>query len=231
MSTVQEIMDGGLAKCAAARPGTFAPAELIAEVGMALRAVFQVMARENPYIIGERVQVTWNGTGWSRPSNALRVIKVLADAGTLATPALAVGAEIGVVPYDDQRVAAGRACITELGQAFYPTGQSMDPSGGTITVVCATAPTPPTLATDPIDPRFPEDFDDFLKYDIAAYLAQKDQRTDDQATMRANQNAMLQQIIEWTRQQTYSLIQRFPQVNPPLTSANAGRAQPLKGQA
>lgn len=230
MSTVQSIIDGGFAKSAAARPESFqSTAELIAEVGAALRACFQVLARENPYILGAEAQVTFDGTGWPRPAGCLRVIKVKADAGTIAAPALAVGEEVAVVPYDDQQVCAGRASVTELGQRFLGTGQTMDPTAGTLAVVFAQAPTMPTLASESIDSRFPPEFDDYLKFDMAAYLAMKDKRLDDEQAFRTSQSALLNQIIDWSMQQTYSLVQRFPIVTPPTTNTNAGRQQPAKG--
>lgn len=229
-STVQAIIDGGFAKSAAARPDSFqSPAELVAEVGSALRACFQVLARENPYILGTSAVVAFGGTGWARPSGCLRVIKVLSDAGTVATPALAVGAEIAVVPYDDQAVCAGRASVTELGQVFQPTGQVNDPSAGTLTIVYARAPQLPVIATETVDALFPSEFDDYLKFDMAAYLAMKDKRQEDEQTFRASQSALLQQIIDWSQEQTYSLVQRFPLVTPPSTNTNAGRQQPAKG--
>lgn len=230
MSTVQSIIDGGFAKSAAARPESFqSSAELVNEVGSTLRACFQVLARENPYIIASSLSVAFNGTGWARPSSCLRVIKVLADAGTIATPALTAGTEIAVVPYDDQLVCAGRASLTELGQVFLPTGQVQDPSAGTVTFVYALAPTIPTLTSESIDSRFPSEFDDYLKFSIAAYLAMKDKRTEDEQMFRANQSALLQQIIDWSRAPTYNLVQRFPTVQPPLTNTAGGRAQPTRG--
>lgn len=229
-STVQQIIDGGFAKSAAARPESFtSSAELISEVSSALRALFQVLARENPYIIATSATVDFNGTGWARPAGCLRVIKILADAGTLATPTLAVGTEIAVVPYEDQRVCAGRASLTELGQVFRPTGQSMDPSAGTVTIVYAQAPAVPTLVSETIDPLFPTEFDDYLKFDMAAYFAMKDKRSEDEQTFRSNQSALLQQIIDWSRAQTYSVVQRFTMVTPPLTNTDGGRQQPAKG--
>jgi hypothetical protein len=229
-STVQAIIDGGFAKSAAARPESFtSSAELISEVASALRACFQVLARENPYIISTTATATFNGTGWARPAGCLRVIKIMADAGTIAVPSLAVGAEIAVVPYDDQAVCAGRASLTELGQVFRSTGQSMDPSAGTLAIVYAQAPVVPTLVSETIDPLFPTEFDDYLKFDMAAYFAMKDKRSEDEQTFRSNQSALLQQIIDWSRAQTYSIVQRFPLVTAPLTNTDGGRQQPAKG--
>jgi hypothetical protein len=231
MSTVQQIIDGGFAKSAAARPESFeSPAELVSEVGMALRAVFQVLAQKNPYLIGVSVSVPFGGAGgWPRPVDCLCVLVVQANLGTISAPTMAVGAEIMVVPFDDQAFCAGMPSLTELGQSFIPTGQAIDPTGGTLQVVYARAPIIPAQALDAVDPFFPPQFDDYLKYDLAAYLAAKDSRADDETRFRSNQSALLQLIIDWAQAQTYSLQQRFPVVTAPLTNTDGGRQQPAKG--
>lgn len=227
MSTVQTIIDNGFAKSAAARVDSLAaPAELVARVGQCLREVFQVLGRENPHVLGASAAVAFNGIGWSRPADCLRVITVRASAGTLAAPPLTPGREIAVVPFDDQRVAAGKACLTELGQVYIPTGQVMDPSGGTLDLIYARAPIQPTTTVDLIDPLFPAFFEDFLQFDIALYLAMKDDRAADQQLFASNKSAILQQIIEWARGQTYAIVQRFPLVTPPVTNTNGGRQSP-----
>lgn len=230
MSTAQTIIDNGFAKSAAARPEsmTVTP-ELLARINQCLREVFQVFKRENPYLIGARVQVAFNGSGWPRPSDAMAVIEVLADSGTIANPALTAGDEISVVPFDDQRFAEGQASLTELGQVFIPTGQTIDPSNGTVTIVYARAPITVAASTDSIDPLFPSFLDDYLQFDIAAYLATKDQRSEDESTFIAAKNALMGEVLDWARAQTYNLKQRTPITTPPLTNTNAGRTQAEKG--
>lgn len=234
MSTVQQIIDGGIVKCAAARPESFeSPAEFVSEVGLALRTVFQTLARENPYLLGQVVQVTYSGGigGWQRPNNSLRVIRVVADVTTtrVAVPALAAGAEINVVPFDDQDCAEGLPSLTEFGQVMIPTGQTVDPSGGTLTVYYVKAPTMPTAASDNVDPLFPSVFDDYLMWAVAAYAAQKDQRVEDMSLCYSKMGAILNQMIDWARAQVYELVQRHPMVTPPLTNTAGGRQQPLAG--
>ncbi len=231
-TTYQTVINNGFAKSSAARPETLTSSnELIARINQCLLEAFQVMSRENPYLVGIRAQLAFNGSGWSRPSNCLRAIKVFADAGTIATPGLTVGQEINIVPYDDLLFCAGRASLTELGQAFVPTGQTMDPSSGTIALVYARQPVQGTATTDTIDAFFPEPLNDFLNYDMAAYLATKDRRQEDEQAFLSFKSSILSQLIDWCRQQTYSLQQRFPAVTPPLTNTNAGRSQGAKGSA
>ena len=230
MSTCQTIIDRAYAKSASSRPETMASStELIARIGQCLREVFQVIGRENLYLIGTRATVAFDGVGWPRPSDCLRVIKVVADSGTVAAPTLIPGVEINVVSYDDQQFCAGLASLTELGQVFVSTGQTMDPSAGTLGVIYARLPVMPSAVTDSIDTLFPTAFDDLLQFDLAAYLATKDQRAEDEATFLGFKNALVQQLVEWTRGQTYSLVQRFPIVTPPLTNTDGGRQAPEKG--
>lgn len=226
--SAQNVIDAGYAKSAAALIGDIAsPAELVTRIGQCLREVFLILARENPYIIGTQAIAAFGATGWARPADALRVIKVNANAGTVAVPPYLTG-EIAVVAFNDQLFAKGKPSVTELGQVFIPVGQTMDPSGGTLTIIYARAPQIPLQASDPIDPLFPEFFADFLAYDVAAYLASKDERAEDEQTFLGMKSADLQQIIQWSRGQTYSLRSRFPIVQPPLTNTNGGKQTPAE---
>jgi hypothetical protein len=229
-TTVEVIIQNGFAKSIAARADSFQVTdELIARVGQCLREVFQTIARENPYIIGQAYTVSFDGTGWPRPTNAMRVLMVKATVGTIANPVIASGTEIVVVPYDDQRFYEGTASLTELGQKFVSTGQAMDPSSGTLSIVVARAPEMPDAEDDTIDALIPSFFDDIFQQDIAGYLAAKDKRKDDSDFFYGMKDALIGQFVDWTMLQTYSLQQRFPIVSPPLASANRGRAQPEKG--
>ncbi len=225
----QDIIDQGYAKSAAARVESIAsPEELVTRVGQCLREVFLILARENPYVLGTQNIAAKGVVGWSRPADCLRVIKVLANAGTVAVPAYTSG-EIAVVAFNDQLFAKGKPSLTELGQTFIPVGQTMDPSAGTVTIIYARAPQVPLQASDPIDPLFPEFFADFLAYDVAAYLATKDKRSEDEQTFLSMKSADLAQIVQWSQGQTYSLRSRFPVVNPPLTNTAGGKQTPAEG--
>lgn len=224
--TVQDVIDGGFSKSISAVAETIAePAEMVARVGFCLREVFDVIARENPYMIGARAQLDYDAGigGWQRPVNCLRAIGARADATTIAAPALASGARIVIVPFDDQKLGKGKARLTEFGQAFIPTGQAMDPSGGTLTLLFARNPVVPTATNSPIDALFPEAQADLLNYDMAAFLAEKDERDDDAGKFNAMKSALLALLISWTHGQTYELVQRFPIVTPPLTNTRGGR--------
>lgn len=229
-TTIETIIELGFAKSSAARPESFEVTdELIARVGQCLREVFQTLSRENPYVLGTRASVAFDGAGWPRPADCLRVIFVQANGGTIATPPIASGAEIAVVAYDDQGFLSGQPSLTELGQAFVGTGQTMDPTNGSITIVYARAPIIPAAAEDTLDPLIPSFFDDVFQTDIAAYLAYKEKRTEDEQLFLGIKNALIGQLVDWATQQTYSVQARFPLVSPPLTNTTAGRSQPAKG--
>jgi hypothetical protein len=228
MTTVQTIIDNGFAKSAAARPDSLsAPAELVARVGQCLFEACQVISRENPTLLGTEATVGFAGTGWARPTNCIRVLRVIANANTIATPTIADGTEIQVVPYDDQLLCAGLPCVTEFGQAFTPTDtNTQDPTGGELVLQYARTFVAPTATTDTVDPLFPAQFNSFLEFDIAAYLATKDKRQEDQQAFLTQKSAILQQLVDWCQTQTYSIRQRFALVTPPFTNTNDGRAQP-----
>lgn len=221
--TVQNVIDGGYSKSAASRPGTIAaPAELISRIRFCLLETFQVIARENPYMIAISAAVPFADGGWQRPANCIRAIGLRILADTIIAPAVATGTKLTIVPYEDQGFGAGDPCLTELGQMFIPTGQAIDPSGGPLTLVFARTPTLPTTTASVIDSFFPEAFIDLLNYDIAVFLADKDKRTEDSATFTAMKSALLALVIQWTHGQTYELVQRFPITTPPLTKERGG---------
>lgn len=224
MTTYQDIISLGFAKSSAARPDTMtSPAELVARVNQCLLEWWQVIGRENPYVLGTKAQMAFNGTGWARPANCLRAIDVRADATTVVDPVLTPGTEIAVVPYDDQFFCEGRASVTELGQQYLGVGQTVDPTAGTLTLTFARTPVLGAQSTDSVDALFPVMFNDFLQYDMAAYLAEKDDRADDVQAFLALKSAQLQLSMDWAKAQTYNLQQRFPVVTPPVTNVDDGR--------
>lgn len=228
-STVQQIIDRGFAKSAAARPDSMmAPAELVDRIGQYLQDLFQIIAQENPTIIGDVATVGFDGTGWPRPVTCVRAIKVTALPTTVADPAIDPGDEINVVGFNDPRFCEGLPSLMEYGQRFIPVGQTMDPSGGDLTVWFARSPVMPADVGDTIDLLFPSMFDDLLQLDIAEYLAVKDKRQEDETAFGGLKQKGELSLVLWSRAQTYSLQQRYPLVNPPLTNDAGGRQQPGK---
>ncbi len=222
-STVQNVIDQAFAKSAAARPdAAIAPQQFINQIGLALRAWFNIVARENPYLLGQIATVAFDGTGWPYPLDCLKWIAVNATASTIASPALAVGADIAVTPFDDQLFAAGSPSCTEFGQKFLPAGQAIDPSGGALQVLYTRAPVMPTQLTDVLDALFPEFLLDYLNYDLAAFMAANDQRKDDEATFLGMKAQMLEATIEWATGVSFGVTARFPLVTPPLTNRAGG---------
>lgn len=225
--TAQSVVDQGFAKSSAARPETLnTPTELVDRINQCLREAFNVMSREQPALVGVRASVAFDGTGWPRPSNCQRVLGVFASAATIANPVIPTGQELNVVPFDDQLFCVGSPSLTELGQSFVPVGQLMDPTGGSVAIIYARTPVVVVTTDDTIDALFPDQFQDFLNYDMAAYLAEKDQREQDQQTFLTMKNGILSLMIDWCQQQTYSVQQRFPLNTPPLANTNGGRQQP-----
>lgn len=230
MSTAQTIIDNAYAKSAAARPEqTAATAELLARIGQALREYGTIAARENPYLLGTDAVVEFATTGWPRPSDCYRVIEVVTTETTEMSPLPAPGTRLTIVPYDDRGLGAGVASLTEFGQEFRSTGQPIDPQNGALRVRYARALQTPATLTSPIDPLFPAWAYDFLQFDLAAYLASKEERKADEEVFYAGKNANLQALIDWMRGQTYTLVQRFPVTTPPLTNIAGGRSQAAGG--
>lgn len=222
---VLSVINAAYGKSAAARPDAqMSNATLIAQIGLALYQWFELMGRENPYILGAQQSVAYNGAGWPYPSNCLKWIQVQATAGTIATPAIAAGTPLNVVPWDDQGFANGLPSLTELGQQFVATGQTVDPSGGTLNVVYSRTPVQPAQTTDTIDALFPDHLQDYLNFDLAAFMAVTDQRKEDEQTFLAMKGAMISASTTWAEEVSFGVTARFPLVTPPLTN-RAGGAQ------
>lgn len=231
MTTIQTLIDRGYAKSSAARPELqVAPVELVDRVGQCLREIGLALSRQHPQVMGTVVSVPFNGAGWSRPGDCVRALRLRANAGTIAAPAMAIGQKITVVPFDDPTVAAGDPCVIEYGQQYLPSGQAIDPSGGTVDILYARAFVMPATVNDVLDALYPALFEDVLQQDLALYLAIKDKRSEDEQTFSGLKNGGMGQMMDWAKQQTYEIVQRFPLVTPPLTNTNEGRAQPTKGE-
>lgn len=228
MSTFQAVINRGIAKSSAARIELLATNELLDRAYQCLQEAFAVFSRERPDIIGTTALLNFDGTGWPRPADALRVIRVVATAATQADPVIASGRKITVVPFDDPLVAAGKPSLMEYGQKYLPAGQSIDPSGGSLLCYYARMATRPATVNDNVDPFFPLAYDSFLEYDIAAFAAEKDKRLEDLGNFNENKNGQLALMVEWARAQTYEITQRHALTSPPTANTAGGRQQPLK---
>lgn len=230
MATVADIIDGGFAKSSAARPETMTEeAELVELVDDLLQEAFQELARVNPYVLGDIMTIEFDGTGWPKPVSCLRGIRLKASAATVATPAIAVGGAINIVPDDDPLVCEGAPSVVEFGQRYVPAGQAMDPAAGELTFYFVRMPTAPADFDATIDALFPPQGYNYLKFGVAEYLADKDKRTEDQARFEGKKTQALARLLRWAEAQTYDVVQRHAMMTAPLTNDDGGRQQPGAG--
>lgn len=184
-TTLEDIMLAAYGKSALNRPGSIASegTELVQLLLRLQRKYFAVAARINPLFYATSVKVTIGSGVWARPATAETIFRIERNSETTGGTG-AAGDEVAVVPFDDKKAEPGMGAVYELGQQFYSAGNAKDPTGGKLTIFFSRRPTDPTAKTDPLDTQWPDQFNDVLIFEVAAYLAEKDGRESEAANLR-----------------------------------------------
>lgn len=227
-----QVIERGLALSALNRPETLATneSELLAVLNKALVALFAFAARVNPGLFGQTVDVSYNGSGWTRPANADLIARIEGRA-SLTTPAIATGTEVKVVPQDDLSVAS--PAVYRFGQQYYSAGKSGDPTAGSLRFFCATRPAVLASTSDTIDDRLPAAYYPVLEYEVATYLAAKDggrpQDTgpSEQSLMASERDRWLSMFNDWCEHETANETRRFDEIKRFTTEAREKVQQAL----
>ena len=168
-TSVDQILDMAYAKSMQNNPGIIATesVELLGVVQRMLDGCFAVAARVNPIMFAEKVTVAPVGNAWARPAEAESIFLVEKNSD---------GAEVAVVPYDDQGAESAMPCIYEYGQSFYTAFNLGDPDDTTdsLDFYYARRPDRLTATTDTLDAMWVEQFNELLALHVAKYLATKD---------------------------------------------------------
>jgi len=175
MSTVQNIIDGGLAWSTASDQDVLATdAQLIAVVDLAQKKYFSLANSINPAFFGKRDTVAAPGanTPWASPSDA-EVIYRIEDAS---------GERVRVVDINNQEAAYGPA-VYHVGQGFYSTGTDPNPASETLTFFFGKQPATVAAVDTSLDGLWHDGDDSILELEVAMHLAVKDGRADDVAML------------------------------------------------
>jgi hypothetical protein len=171
--------------------------ELTHLVARLQRALYTYAATVNPVFFAGFQDVDFTSdpdgevAGWPRPATAITVFRQehIDSAGNHT--------KVVKVNYDDRQAEQGEPCIYALGQKYFPAGNPLDPTGGTLRFFFSRVPTDPTSFTSPLDSQWPETYDTLLIVQIAAYLAQKDGRTDEMQALQADEQAWMKLFTDF----------------------------------
>lgn len=203
MATVQEIHDAAMAKSTKNQPGVIiSETEAANQVQRIVQGAFSIAAVVQPTRFSDTADVVGVASAWARPPAAEAIIRIVN----------ASGAEIVVVPYDDQLAEEPKTALYEFGQSFIANTGQTTPPGATDTLTFWFAKRPDALTaidfTGVIDPDFPDAYLELLNYQLALYLALKDNRTEEYALLTSERDAWAQRFVSWLERGTPILRKR-----------------------
>lgn len=223
MTTAQDIITAAIAKSLKNKPGTLATlgTELVGELSRLQRAIYALAPRINfTYFAGytEVAAAAESGgplqQGWPIPEGEC-CFRLEATTRTQAPTALADGKEIVLVPFDDRAAEAGKPAVYQLGQTYFSAGNALDPTGGEIRVFVSRRPEVLTALTDALDPQWPEAYNEILIDGVAMYLASKDGRADEVASLTTERSQWMQLLVahlehfQANERRRYANVRRF----------------------
>jgi hypothetical protein len=219
-TTVQNILTAAYALSTKNKPGTIATesTELLEVVKRALRGIYSAAARiDNTFFAGVG-EVTANaesggpaGEGWERPQEAESIFRIERTRGTTG----GVGDpndEVVLVPYDDRKAEEGMGAVYRIGQAFFPAGNTPDPTGGELRFFFSRRPDDPESLASTLDSQWTEQFNDILIFDVGAYLARKDGREPEAAALLGEMGKCAARFVAFLEHKESNERRRFAHV-------------------
>jgi hypothetical protein len=182
MATVLEVLAGAYAKSTKNQPddlATVAGAH-IAVVNHRVRALFALTARVNPFFYAVNSAVAMVGNRWARPAAAEAVFWIEMN-----------GNEVAVVPFNDREAEPNMPSLYMLGGHYYAAGNPGDPSNENLTFYYSDRSTALVAIGDSIDARFPDSVLELLEYEVATYLALKDDRAGELSSLQGERDTWL----------------------------------------
>lgn len=204
--TPQDILTDAYAKSKKNQPGKIATeaTELLGVVNRVVRTFFQIGARVNPFYFGDQATVAFSSPGWTRPSTAEAVFRIEDPQGD----------EVVVVPFDDREAEQGHPRVYRLGGVYRGAGGAGDPSSGNLTFFFSKRPTDAGSLASTIDASFPEAYVELANLEVAAYLANKDQRQEELAYLVGERDRWLALFLGFLEHETLNERRRFGTVQP-----------------
>jgi hypothetical protein len=200
-TTGQDIVNGALAKSSKNEPTNFSPAEQIRRVNDRLNGLYEFAARVNPGFFAEIDNVAEAAGTWPRPEEGLAIARMEQNSD---------GAEIVVVPLDDQQAEPSKLSVFEWAQVFTAITNSAGTPSGSVDFYQAKRPALITnLTPDTLDPQWREDFNELLQLEVAIEFANKDGRQQEETpALIADRNSWLLRFVSFLQHSTGNLRRR-----------------------
>lgn len=200
-TTGQDIVNGALAKSSKNEPTNFSPTEQIRRVNDRLNGLYEVAARVNPGFFAEIANVAEAAGTWPRSETALSIKRMEQNSD---------GAEIVVVPVDDQQAEPSKLSVYEWAQVFTAVTNAAGTPTGSVDFYQARRPTLITnLSPDTLDPQWREDFNELLQLEVAIEFSNKDGRQGEETpALIADRNTWLLRFVSFLQHTTANLRRR-----------------------
>jgi len=200
--TAQEILTAAYAKSLKNQPGRIAAesTELLEVVNRVMRTFFMVGARVNPFFFMSSAPVTYS-SGWARPATAEAVYRIVFT--------LDLTQEVVVVPFDDLLCESLLPAVYRMGQVYYSAGNSADPTNESLTFYFSKTPTDVVALNATIDPLFPVSYKELPVLETAIYLALKDGRESEVASLTVSRDSWLNLFMAHMEHETMNERRRF----------------------
>lgn len=202
-------------------------------INRALRGLGAYAARINPTFFATSSSVAMASSKWVRPEDAESIYRVEA-AATSGPTNITAGTEIIRVPFDQRATDPAFPAIYRLGQYYYPRSSSATvapkaPQDGSLTFYYAKRFAALTVLTGTIDGLWTPAYNELLVLELAVYLALKDKRTTDLATLIPARDHWLNLFTAFLEHEDvgerrrFEHVQRFnTQTRVPIRSVLAG---------
>lgn len=196
----QDIYNGALAKSSKNDDGNFGTTEIVERINRRLAGLYQVGSLVNPGFFADSAAVVEAAGVWARPEEAL----------TIARLENALGAEVAVVPYDDQQAEPSMLSVYEWGQEFNAITNATGTTSGNLTFWYSRRPTDiANLGPATLDAQWREDFNELLILELAIDLSAKDGRIEEVTALKADRNEWLQRFVAFLRNTTANERRRY----------------------
>lgn len=204
-TTVQDIIDGAMAKSTKNQPGTVGTdaIELKNEVQRILQGAFAVAAVVNPTRFGITEDIVGVAGLWARPEAAEAIVRI--ESATFV--------EVVVVPYDDRLADDPKPSLYEFGGGFRADPAQTAPPGDADTLTFWYSKRPdqpqPDDETGTLDGVWPDAYNEILMLQLAIYLSRKDGREEEVQGYLPDRNGWLQRYVSWLQRGTANERRRF----------------------
>lgn len=199
-TTPQNVLDAAYGKSIKNVPGKIATdnTELLEVVHRALRGLYALAARINPYFFAKSVVVPHNGTGWPRPEDAESVVLIQN-----------ASADVGVVPIEDRAADSALPSVFRFGQLYRTAGNANDPTAGNLTFWYAKRSDKPASLSATLDATWVEQYNELLVLEVAIYLAIKDGRDDEVPALKMERDRWLRLFVAFLEHETANEQRRW----------------------